>query len=213
MKTLKRVCIVSLALLPTVAWCYTQLGNDRVLLMNNDTNIWNEVSCQGYNDTNKTAETYWVHSGESVSILMRPAKIGRHHTLYRDAVALWHLSECRAGSAVSLTASRNYISWSSTAESINGEVYDIPTNNTVNGIQGVGTVCMCNTTDARIYSPYYEDGVGAVYFDAVNSHTNAFVTLRLELATNVLDTAASGVTLSSTNYDQFAWFPCPVDVI
>jgi hypothetical protein len=218
MKTLKRVCIVSLALLPTVAWCYTQLGNDRVLLMNNDTNIWNEVSCQGYNDTNTTAETYWVHSSEAAPFAMRPVKIGRRHTLYRNAgdgnhVALWHLSECRAGSASSTALARNYISWSPTAESINGEVYNISTNNSADGIQGVGTVSMCNTTDARIYSPYYEDGVGAVYFDAVNSHTNVFVTLRLELATNVLDSAASGVTLSSTNYDQFAWFPCPVDVV
>ena len=207
-------CLALIALPFARAWGYTQLGSDRVLLMNNDTNVWNQVSYQGYNDTDQTKDTYWVHSIGEAQPRGTYVKVGRFHTLYRnDGVALWDLVECRAGSATSLSANRNYIPWSPTAESINGEVYDITTNNTANGIQGVGTVCMGNTTNACIYSPYYDDGVGAVYFDAVNSHTNAFMTLRLELATNVLDSAEFDAALSSTNYHQFAWFTCPVDIV
>ena len=59
-------CLALVAMCPVSrAWGYHQLGSDRVLLMNNDTNVWNQVSYQGYNDTDHTKGTYWVHSTET----------------------------------------------------------------------------------------------------------------------------------------------------
>ncbi len=199
---------VAAAFLFTRAWAYTQLGPDRVLLMNNDTNIWCQVSHQGYNDIDPSNPTYWVHSKESTGFAGY-LKVGRFHTLYRssDDTALWHLDYCRAGSGTSSATDRNYIAWSDTAESINTSgSYGFTS------VSESGTIVFCNTTDAAVYSPCL-DGIGAIYFDAVNSITNVSVAFGIDLATNVLSTAEEGVDLVSTNYSQFAWIPCPFDVI
>ena len=190
------------------AWGYTQLGSDRVLLMNNDTNVWSQISYQGYNDTDLSNPTYWVHSKESPGFASF-LKAGRFHTLYRsgDNTALWYLDYCRAGSGTSSTTDRNYISWSVTAESIN-----TPGSYGFTSVSEAGTVVFCNTTNAAVYSPCL-DGVGAIYFEAVNSITTVPVTFGLDVAMDVLPTAEEGVDLASTNYSQFAWIPCPFDVI
>ena len=194
------------------AWGYHQLGPDRVLLMNNDTNIWNQVSYQGYNDTDQTKDTYWVHSAETGYGKASYLKPGITHTLYRNAgtgnqgddTVLWHLQGCRAGSCTVDANNRNYLTWSLTSESIltTGD-YDF------SDVKGVGSVVMRNTTDAHLYSPYYADGIGTIYFDAVNSYTNTPGTLCLQIATNSLDETE----LSSTNYEHFAWMTCTVDVL
>ena len=99
MKTLKRVCIVSLALLPTVAWCYTKLGNDRILLMNNDAKTLAVVSLQGYYDTNTTDKTYWVHDNTAPGLATPNLLRGSNHTMFKkDGTRLWDLVNCRAGS-------------------------------------------------------------------------------------------------------------------
>ena len=202
------LCLALVVLACVQAFGYTKLGSDRVLLMNNDTNIHNSVSYQGYRDTDSTKETYWVHSSESAGTSPY-LKAGRFHTLLRsgDDSVLWRLEYCRAGSGTSSTTARNYISWSATSESINtaGD-YGFST------VAAAGTVVFCNSTNAVVYSPCL-DGIGAVYFDAVNSITNVPVSFGLEVATDVLDDADEGVTLASTNYDQFAWMPCPFDVL
>ena len=79
-------CLALVALLPLARVCgYHQLGSDRVLLMNNDTNVWNQVSYQGYNDTDQSKETYWVHSTGEAQPRGTYVKVGRFHTLYRNA--------------------------------------------------------------------------------------------------------------------------------
>ena len=203
-------CLALVAALPLArAWGYHQLGPDRVLLMNNDTNIWNQVSYQGYNDTDQTKDTYWVHSKEAAPLTASALKAGRTHTLYRssDGTVLWHLQDCRAGSATSTATTRNYISWSVTAESIStAGQYGFT------AVAGVGSVALCNSLSASLYSPCLE-GIGGLYFDAVNAYVATPGTIGVELATNVIAGADADVTLYSTNYDQFAWFPCPVDLL
>ena len=78
---LKRIVGFACALMPMLALGYTQLGSDRVLLMNNDTNVWNQVSYQGYNDTDQTKDTYWVHSAETGYGKASYLKPGITHTL------------------------------------------------------------------------------------------------------------------------------------
>ena len=196
-------CLALVAALPLArAWGYHQLGPDRVLLMNNDTNAWCQVSYQGYNDTNTANETYWVHSTEEPSSRTRYLKTGITHTMYRnDGTPLWHLKECRAGSGAVANAARNYITCSKTAESINTPgLYG-----TSMPVADIGSVIMRDTTESHIYSPYYEEGIGTVYFDAVNAQTTEPVVIGLEIATE----AEEGVSLNSSNYGQFIWKPCP----
>ena len=51
-------CLALTAVLPLArAWGYSVMGNDRILLMNNDAKTFATVSSQGYYDTNTTAKT------------------------------------------------------------------------------------------------------------------------------------------------------------
>jgi hypothetical protein len=79
----------------------------------------------------------------------------------------------------------------------------------ISNVQEVGSVILCNDSQAAVYSPYYEDGIGVVLFDAVNSFANIHGSVVLEIATNTLD----DVHLASENYHRFVWIPCPVDVL
>ncbi len=201
-------CLLLAALACTRTYAYTRLGNDRVLLMNNDTNIYNSVSCQGYNDTDQTKETYWVHSTESPGFSFNLG-VGMFHTLFSsDGTALWQLDYCRARSSIATaSATRNYLPWAASSESVTTKGSYAFTS-----VSEVGNIVFCNTTNAVAYSPCIT-GVGTVYFDAVNSYVNVPVSFGIDIATNVLSEADEDVNLWSTNYNQFAWFACPFDVL
>ena len=188
---------------------YQKLGSDRVLLMNNDTNVLCAVSCQGYSDTDTSKETYWEHSAETGYSKMTYLKPGIYHTLFKNVgegrKILWHLHGCRAGSGSVVSSGRNYIKWSQTSESINAAgAYNIT------AAKDVGSVVFRNTTDACLYSPYYEEGVGTVYFDAVNTFSNSLTgTLVVQVSTNSVDDG----TFSFTNEEDNVWITCPLDVL
>ncbi|MGN0852132.1 MAG: hypothetical protein ACI4Q3_02000 [Kiritimatiellia bacterium] len=68
-----------------------------------------------------------------------------------------------------------------------------------------------------VYSPYYEEGIGTIYFDAVNAFVNDRTsTITLEVATDVTPEAAEeGITLqgvATNDYGRLDWVPCPMDV-
>ena len=75
---------------------------------------------------------------------------------------------------------------------------------------------MRNAEGAVIYSPFYEEGVGTIYFDAVNVFVNAINThLVLEIATNVTAAAVSeGIAFDSalSDYGKMDWKNCPFDL-
>lgn len=204
------------ALMPQGAEAYAKLDNDRILLMNNDSRLSADVSCQDYYDTDTSQKTYWVHSTESpgfVSYLLR----GVTHTMYKkDGTVLWHLTHCRAGSGTVVNNSaRNYIPWSTTAKAIGTGTTKIEP--TTAGAKLVASVVMRNTTDACLYSPYYAEGIGTIYFDAVNAFVNDLSgVIGVEISTNVTEDAATGrhVTFESvtTNYEDLVWQPLPCDV-
>ncbi len=69
--------------------CFTRMGNDRVLLMNNDNNAQCPITLQSYYDTNTAATTYWTHAGDpaptgyqgSENMSLLNLKDGTHHIL------------------------------------------------------------------------------------------------------------------------------------
>ena len=98
-------CLALVAALPLArAWGgpYNLLSSDRVLLMNNDDKLACRITLQGYNDTNVTAATYWVHDGPLATgtLLAGSLQKGTNHTFYaKGGRKLWDLKNCRAGSA------------------------------------------------------------------------------------------------------------------
>ena len=203
---------------------YTKMENDRILLMNNDSKTLADVSCQGYDDTNTNKKTHWVHTGPKV-LNSKPIKYllaGTNHVMYaQDGTKYWELENCRAGSASVISEARNYIPWSSTAEPITNVTWqtikvkkNIPC--TDDGAGSVGSVVMRNIADACVYSPYYKEGIGTIYFDAVNSFVNDTSTmLVLEVASNVTASAyADGVRFTSSldDYGVMEWKVCPFDL-
>ncbi len=202
---------------------FQKLGNDRLLLMNNDNNSACKVEQQGYVDSFRgggyiyeNGETYWTHDGDPAPAGTSQQPLddlnllnGTHHILWRHNVGvnglvssnkLWELIACRAGSAAIKVNSkgkdahgnlRNYIPWQTTSIDVNGSTTIKATDYTK-----AGMISMQNTTDARIESPFYADGIGTIYFDAINGWVNGG-TLTLEIATNTTDGTA--FTRDSTN--------------
>lgn len=201
---------------PQRAAAYTRMDNDRVLLMNNDSKIVAPVTFQDYYDTNTTKKTYWVHSSEKVSVpTFNYLLKGITHTMYKnDGTVLWHLANCRAGSGTALSNNRNCLPWSTTAKAIGTGATKIAA--TTAGAKLVASVVMRNTTDACLYSPYYEEGIGTVYFDAVNAFVNDIESeIGVEISTNVTGVAEEdGISFASvtTNYEDLVWHPLPCDV-
>ena len=200
---------------------YARMENDRILLMNNDTRsaTLGKIANQGYYDTNSTiGVTYWTHEpqGDNTRVMTRYLLHGTNHVLHAaDGRPLWHLVDCRAGYVQSGNASRNYIPWSSYAQRSDPPVFRVDSvryyTNEVNAC-----VFMRNTPDAVIYSPYYEEGIGTIYADVVNSYVRDSCTIVLEIATNVTAVAAgAGVTFSTagTDYDKYDWQQTPMTVL
>ena len=214
---------VAFAALPN---SFQKLGNDRLLLMNNDNNANCKVEKQGYVDSFRgggyiyeNGETYWTHDGDpapSDPNAEQPLNDlnlcdGTHHTLWRHNVGanglissnkLWELTACRAGSAgpSKFTTStgkdgngqlRFWVPWQTTAIDVNGS-------STIRATDYLkaSMISMQNTTEACIESPYYADGIGTIYFDAINGWVNGG-TLVLDIATNTTDGTA--LTRDSTN--------------
>ena len=204
-------------LAPQGAKGYPVMDNDRILLMNNDAKWGASITSQGYYDTDTSAKTYWVHDATSPGFAPNLLK-GTNHTLFKnDGTKLWQLVNCRAGSGTVVgSAARNYIPWTVTAKSIIDGTTRIPV--TSAGAKAVGSVILRNSDEACVYSPYYEEGIGTIYFDAVNAFTDPkYVTgeISLEIATNVTSEAqAAGSSLKDAD-DDFnvpAWTPCSFDL-
>ena len=186
---------------------YSGLDVDRVLLLNNDSTnkVWGAVppyavTCQGYYDTNQNAAAYWVHDNTATSWSTTKYLKGTHHEyFFHDGTPLWVVNQARVGCAYTTVAGRNYLPWSS-KDSV--PLYGNVTN---------GTVMLRNTTDAYILSPYYSDGIGTIYFDAVNASTAwGQDYLYLEIATNTL----AGTSLVASNaMDDADWQLLPFDVL
>ena len=169
---------------------YTTMGNDRILLMNNWTKGRVSIKNQGYYDTGNTNATYWVHSAGP----NRTYGTGTNHVMYaQDGTPYWRLLNCRAGSGAGVSGLNIIPASSYSLVSVLGRAT----------VANSASVIMRNALDSQVMSPYYEDGIGTIYFDAVNGYNNSdadIPTLQVQLATDVTSSAASeGKSLSSND--------------
>ena len=174
-------------------------ANGRILLMNRDVGDNNHplVDYQGYYDNaaryaSTEGATFWEYCNDDATSQYN-LLAGTSFTLwtanYRKK--LWHLEDCRHGNTfptsntASLIDGQNYLPWSTTSKRITAHNNQKVTRATV------GWCNMLNTTDACIYSSCFEDGIGTIYFDAVNGWTGnadkGVYGLIVEVATNVVN--------------------------
>lgn len=153
----------------------------RVLLMNNhigedghpdiDYQGWYDADNAGAKKSN--TPTYWHHENLDV-----PAKTeynlknGTESELFTvDRRRLWHLVNCRHGNTfptkttTELIADQNYLPFTPDySKTITGH----RANQAATTRSTVGQLVMQNTTDAVVYSSCFTNGIGTIYFDAVN---------------------------------------------
>ena len=174
----------------------TQSG--RVLTVNDDDGFDPAVADQSYWQTNTTDtayETYWTHE-EDVSKTLRLME-GTVHTLQTtDGVAalcgatrLWRLEDIRIGSTyaadnLNMLLTKNFLPYSPTAKAISGP------GGATGAQEESAHLVMRNVAGAAIYSPCYTNGIGTLYFDAVNGWTEGageFYNIEVQIATNCVD--------------------------
>ena len=184
----------------------------RVLLANDDTAPGHEVTDQSYWQTNAAEHAvFWTHTGtHAVSTdvpNLRKYPGADHRLSYRDDTGatnvLWRFTDILLGNTFSKAnladegEVRVFLPTSATARPISPE--------TASGGSNVeaGWMVFRNTTGAAIYSPCYTNGIGTIYFDAINTRTTSQCPpevshLVVEIATNVVDTA-TGASLPPTD--------------
>ena len=185
----------------TVSTPYQDLSGDaegmtasgRVLLANDDpaSGADTRVVGQEYDKTAPTdaARTYWVHDSTAGFSMYPKLRVGIEHTLLHNggvdalcgATNIWYLDNVRLGNmfprSLVMAASENYLPCSATA---GGDATD-----TVSAM-------LRNEVDAAIYSPCYTNGIGTIYFDAVNqwvSEDGEGFHIVVEVATNCINVA------------------------
>lgn len=172
----------------------------RILLVNDDTggDGRDAVTDQGYWQTAETGHSiFWEHTGKhGVRSAFPFVRAGTHHALYQktsdnETLLLWTIEDGMIGnvfrSGPKTNRDSNYLPWSSTSKAISSESAAFPTRTDANG--EVGNIILRNKTTAAVYSPCYTNGIGTIYFDAVNSYKGDADGFKLvvEIATETAD--------------------------
>ncbi len=181
----------------------------RILLVNDDTggDGRDAVTDQGYWQTAETGHSiFWEHTGTHGTSLIPYAKPGSQHVLYKTETisensntmiqtnVLWRIFDGMIGnifrSGGKGNASANYLPWSSTSRAMSSDSA-LPADTVYSGMRGnseVANIILRNMVDASVYSSYYENGIGTVYFDAVNGCTGNAANFKLvvEVATKTV---------------------------
>lgn len=155
----------------------------RVLLMNNDYTCGGTVNSpsvnyQAFYDKSQTGQSYWSFK-DTEAFTAFNLKAGTESVLWpKDgARVLWHLKDCRHGNTYPATANgelldtQNYLPWSTKSLSIiSAQQHTRPATAKVTR-STVGHVLMRNSLQACVYSGCFTNGIGTIYFDAVNART------------------------------------------
>ena len=194
----------------------------RVLLMNKDTHKDYPISYQGYVDTVSTAPTFWQIEPEAdFSDENFNLRAGQSSTLWTAnyGARLWHLDNCRHGNTFSagdttaysstnvskLKDDQNYLPTSSTAVRIT--VSSASSTSRARRAEA-GQIVMRNIENAAVYSQCFTNGVGTIYFDAVNGWTDGDAEtgdnykLVVEVATNALMYGESVIPTDENSWDE-----------
>ncbi len=170
---------------------YTSLGSSaegRALLMNNDCREGSRsapaINYQGWYDADnagakKETPTYWHHDNPDEAISLYNLRPGANSTLYAydgdgKRRELWRLKDIRHGNTfprdsdtAPLAIDQNYLPY----DAENSLRISEHSTRAVRR-RDVGQIVMRNVLDASITSPCYTNGLGTIYFDAVNGWTN-----------------------------------------
>ncbi len=168
---------------------YRQLsGYDRVMLFNSDESPECPVALQGFYDVDSTTNEVWEHSGSAWDGSGRFVMDGDMHVYNEPDTGrpLWHFRHARIGNLFqndwTLKEGMNMLPWGGNACRFEDS------EKRANGQRYAGTLILQNRsleTDAEdpaaAYSPYYPNGVGTVYFDAVNAYCDYAGELKVQL--------------------------------
>lgn len=170
----------------------TLLG--RVLLANDWGYGVGAVRGQNYFCTNAVAGSYWIHGSEGKFILPYLSRSTESRLMSVEPIddlcgdtTIWRLSNVRIGNLYEKDGTfqniRNYLPLSPEA---------LPNNELTNSVH----LALGNTKDAAIYSPMYTNGIGTIYFDAVNSivsedGSGLGFKIVVEVCTNLVNDAVS----------------------
>ena len=191
----------------------------RILLMNNCYKVSGkksrpEVNYQAYydaannNSTAKSSKTpsFWhfydTETGGGFNL-----KTGTDSILWTKDYGriLWHLKNCRHGNTYptdnsgDLNPNQNYLPWEPSSMPI-GNIYQHTRPTTVNMVRnGVGWIVMRNVADAAVYSGCFTNGVGTIYFDAVNALSDAKMAASSKLVLEYVTQTIEGKTPTDEN--------------
>jgi len=161
----------------------------RILLANNDSREDHPITGQGYYETDPTLPTFWWHDAATPDTAMRFLRTGANHILYQRTASgasnvLWRASKVWLGSWYSnrgaLASYRNYLPCSETA--LPKIEPGVPIS-----LSNVTHIVFHNTPEAVLYSPCYTNGIGTIYFDAVNGEVadnNALIIVEVATETS-----------------------------
>ncbi len=199
-------------------------ADGRILLVNDDTggNGLEPITGQGYwiTDPEKFG-TYWVHSIEAYKFTSAFPYIqkGKEHTLYgSDGSVIWRLTRARIGNAYTYNKTKkavlpmtamNYLPWSETSKKMSADVLIAASSNEV------ANIIFLNSTNACVYSPCYTNGIGTIYFDAVNGYQSSANSFRLvvEVATETVSGEIPTDENCGDNYEYLDGKWEPVNII
>lgn len=210
--TLAAICLPQVA----AGGAYTALPGDRVLLMNDDTRVEAGVRGQGINALAldgvtprwtqvTTADLAVEHTLYNLNKLDKLGTLSEGTEWYHTDEAgnrTWHLVNVRMGNVFdgeggALGATHNYLPW----QTDTAMDYRDGTAGALNQF-AAGQIVMRNVDGAQVVSPLYAEGIGRIYFDAVNFDTATPNTLKLEIS-----------TVDNTDEAAADWQPALVDVL
>jgi len=185
------VCFSIVLMCSQSAWAADSTGAtiDRRMLFNE----WGFTAKDGaYYATN------WTHVGPAPASFpsgMKWLLPGTNHV----HSAGWKLTACRAGTSAKTSAS---------ALLIPPLLYGTSSTNWQASLQ--------NTLDAKIETPFYTEGVGTIYFEAINVDPASPTEITVEIATNMIDHLyAGGPTnvMLTEETEQYTYNWLPLDVL
>lgn len=156
-------------------------GYNRVMLFNSDKSAVSPVTLQGYYDVDSATNLVWEHTGTAWAGQGRFVKPGNMHTYFEPVThkELWRFEHARIGNLfrddTHLAAQMNFLPWGGTAMRFDDSEMEANTQ------RYAGTLILQNNSEAKAESPLYEEGVGTIYFDAVNAHCGYANALKVQI--------------------------------
>ena len=179
---------------------YAQTQSDRVLVFSYDHTVdgANIEEPQYYSNINTNNAVFWkrlntIANGNKTVLPQLQAGYQFEMWTKQYGSKLWQLDYCRLGNAFlnavdasSMASTQNYLPVSSKSGRFNNaSLTSYATQNRYSA-----ALAMLNTTNSCVYSSCYEEGIGTIYFDAVNGFIAKENELAIDICTSVY--AATG---------------------